>query len=82
MRKSKIFFLISHLQFLFCTSLTQELISSTGISTISANLQLTRTPGEPIVEAISTGGTILTQGFHHCKLAVTAIDPIARLELN
>ena len=76
MKKSITFFLAGLLPLLFCKSWAQEVISSAGAIHDSANLQVSWTIGEPIVETFSSGGTILTQGFHQSKLVVTAIDPI------
>jgi hypothetical protein len=76
MKKLTVFFLVMPLLLLFCKSRAQEVISSTGATQSSANLQLSWTIGEPMVETFSAGGTILTQGFHQSKLVITAIDPI------
>ena len=76
MKKLPTFFLVLPLLLLFCKSRAQEVISSAGATHSSANLQLSWTVGEPMVETFSAGGTILTQGFHQSKLVITAIDPI------
>lgn len=76
MKKLIIFFLVVLLPLLFSKSWAQEVISSAGANHSSANLQVSWTIGEPVVETFSTGGLILTQGFHQSKLVVTAIDPI------
>jgi len=52
----------------------QEVISANGeTSTVGSN-QISWTVGEVIVETVSFGTTVLTQGFHQSKLTVTAID--------
>jgi hypothetical protein len=76
MKKLIIFFLVVLLPLLSSKSWAQEVISSAGANHSSANLQVSWTIGEPIVETFSTDGIILTQGFHQSKLVVTAIDPI------
>jgi hypothetical protein len=84
MKKFTKFFLVLPLLLLFCKSRAQEVISSTGATYSSANLQLSWTVGEPMVETFTAGGAILTQGFHQSKLVITAIDPIplAGIELE
>jgi hypothetical protein len=84
MKKLTTFFLVLPLLLLFCKSWAQEVISSAGATGSSANLQLSWTVGEPMVETFSANGTILTQGFHQSKLVVTAIDPnpLAGFELE
>jgi hypothetical protein len=76
MKKLTIFFLVMPLLLLFSKSRAQEVFSSAGTTGSSANLQLSWTVGEPMVETFSASGTILTQGFHQSKLVITAIDPI------
>jgi len=76
MKKLTTFFLVASLLMLHCKSWAQEVISSAGAYQSSANLQVSWTIGEPMVETFSAGGIILTQGFHQSKLVVTAIDPI------
>jgi hypothetical protein len=76
MKKLTTFFLVLSLLLLFCISRAQEVISSSGATQSSANVQLSWTVGEPIVDTYSSGSVILTQGFHQSKLIVTAIDPI------
>ena len=76
MKKLPTFFLVLPLLLLFCKSRAQEIISSAGATLSTANLQLSWTVGEPMVETFTGGGTILTQGFHQSKLVITAIDPI------
>lgn len=76
MKKLTTFFLVLPLLLLFYKSRAQEVISSAGANYNSANLQLSWTVGEPMVETFSGGGTILTQGFHQSKVVITAINKI------
>jgi hypothetical protein len=76
MKKLTTSFLVLLFLLLFCEIRAQEVISSAGATYSSANLQLSWTVGEPVVETFSNGSTILTQGFHQSKLVITAIDPI------
>ena len=76
MKKLTTSFLVLSFLLLFCESRAQEVISSAGATYSTANLQLSWTVGEPVVETFSAGSTVLTQGFHQSKLVITAIDPI------
>jgi hypothetical protein len=52
----------------------QEVVSSGGSHASGANVSLSWTIGEPVVSTLSTGGYILTQGFHQSRLSATAIE--------
>lgn len=82
MKKLTTFFLVLSLLLLFFKSRAQEVISSAGATHSSANLQLSWTVGELMVETFSSGGTILTQGFHQSKLVITAINQILLAEFD
>ena len=51
--------------FLLSFSITaQTVISSAGKTTINGNYNVSWTVGETVINTLSAGGTILTQGFH------------------
>jgi hypothetical protein len=53
--------------FLFLLSFSvsaQTVISSAGKTTINGNYNVSWTVGETVINTLSAGGTILTQGFH------------------
>ena len=53
--------------FLFFLSFSvsaQTVISSAGKTTINGNYNVSWTVGETVINTLSAGGTILTQGFH------------------
>ncbi len=52
----------------------QQVISSSGAHAAASGIQLSWTIGEPVVETLSAGNVILTQGFHQPKLSASAID--------
>lgn len=41
----------------------------------SANNSVEFTIGEPVIQTLSTGQGVLTQGFHQTKLEIVAVDP-------
>jgi len=63
---------------------SQEVVSSGGETQTISGIEISWTIGEPVIETISSGSTVLTQGFHQSKLTVTAIDDvlISDFELN
>ena len=55
------------ISFLFLLSFSvsaQTVISSAGKTTINGNYNVSWTVGETVINTLSAGGTILTQGFH------------------
>lgn len=62
----------------------QEVVSSAGETQKISGIEISWTIGEPVIETISSGSTVLTQGFHQSGLTVTAIDelPFSDFELK
>ena len=62
----------------------QEVVSSGGETQQAGRYEISWTIGEPVIETISTGAYILTQGFHQPGLTVTPVNEIeiANLELK
>ena len=56
---------------------SQEVISSAGETNTISGYEICWTIGEPVIETISSGSTVLTQGFHQSKLTVTAINELS-----
>ncbi len=56
--------------------ITQEVVSSGGETQNITGYQISWTIGEAVTETISSGTSILTQGFHQSKLMVTPVDEI------
>lgn len=54
-------------------SISNQVISSYGLSADNGTAQTDVTIGEPITATISDGNNTLTQGFHQTKLIVTSI---------
>lgn len=65
----------------FCLS-AQEVISTAGETQIISGIEISWTIGEPVIETISSGSTVLTQGFHQSKLTVTALEEITNVDLK
>lgn len=55
-------------------SISNQVISSYGLSASTGTAQTDVTIGEPIIATVSDGNNTLTQGFHQTKLIVTAIN--------
>jgi len=55
-------------------SISPEVIASAGDDFTGGGVQLSWTIGEPIIETVSAGGNIITQGFHQTELTITSID--------
>ena len=55
-------------------SIQNDVISSGGASSSSANLQIEYTIGEPVIETFETTNLTLTQGFHQPSLTITSIE--------
>jgi len=54
----------------------QEVVSSASETQKISGIEISWTIGESVIETISSGSTVLTQGFHQSKLTVTAIDEL------
>ena len=54
----------------------QEVVASAGETQKAADIELSWTLGETIIETAESGSSVLTQGFHQSKLVVTALDDI------
>lgn len=52
----------------------QEVISSGGTHAKGSGVSLSWTIGEPVIETVTNGSYILTQGFHQSRLSSTAVD--------
>lgn len=66
--------LFSLFQLLICQSIQNDVISSSGGSFVSGNMQLNFSIGESVTETFqNTYGDILTQGFHQPMLTATGI---------
>jgi hypothetical protein len=61
-------------QFLQAQSIQNDVISSGGASVSTATLKMDYTIGEPVIETFSTGGNVLTQGFHQPNITLTSIE--------
>lgn len=55
-------------------SISNQVISSYGLSATNGTAQTDATIGEPVTATVSDGNNTLTQGFHQTKLLVTAIN--------
>lgn len=55
-------------------SLSPEVLSSSGESYQTPNVQLDWTAGEAVIETATAPNTQLTQGFHQTQLTITAIE--------
>ena len=51
----------------------QKVVSSAGEHNTIGNIQVSWTLREPVIETVSGGNSILTQGFHQTKLMVTPV---------
>lgn len=63
-----------------CLTFAQEVVSTAGESKTNSGHEVSWTIGEPVINTLSTGNVILTQGFHQTKLTITAINEIADLK--
>ena len=54
----------------------QEVVSSGGESQSVTGYQVSWTLGETVIETISSGGNILTQGFQQPKLSLTPVTDL------
>ena len=55
-------------------SISNQVISSYGLSAANGTAQTDATIGEPVVATVSDGNNTLTQGFHQTKLIITTIS--------
>jgi len=53
----------------------QQVITAASGNYIGANVQLSWTTGEPIIETFTGRNVILTQGFHQWKIIIKTIEP-------
>ena len=60
----------------------QEVISSVGASQTAAEIEVSWTLGELVIETISAGSNTLTQGFHQSKLTVTSVQGVHFVEIE
>lgn len=63
-----------------CAGFAQEVVSSAGNTLSNSGFEVSWTFGEPVINTISTGNVILTQGFHQTKLIITAIKDITDIK--
>ncbi|QGY45031.1 T9SS type A sorting domain-containing protein [Maribellus comscasis] len=54
----------------------QEVISPSGLTQQTGGYVISWTVGEPVINKVSKGNTILTQGFHQSKLIITAVEEL------
>ncbi|MBN2747510.1 MAG: T9SS type A sorting domain-containing protein [Bacteroidales bacterium] len=54
----------------------QEVVSSAGETQTVPGYEVSWTLGEAVIETVSDGTSVLTQGFHQSKIIVTAIDEL------
>ena len=66
----------------FCQSPSSQVISAAGDEFKNADISLTWTFGEPIIETLNNSSNTLTQGFNQTKIIVTAIGSIAELSYS
>lgn len=81
MKTITILFLILLIAF---SSYAQEIVATSGQSATTSGYTVDWTIGETVIETLSSGSSILTQGFHQSKLAVTAVSDLLypNFELN
>ncbi len=75
--KSKLIYILIFLIIPLYNLLGQQIVSSAGAQAKGTTVELSWTIGEPVIETISDGSTVLTQGFHQSNLKVTAINEIS-----
>ncbi len=51
-----------------------QVIASGGGNSVSGNIDMEFTIGEPVIETFETPGLVLTQGFHQPSLVLTLIE--------
>lgn len=52
---------------------SQEVVSSSGETKTVSGYEVSWTVGEIVIETVSSGANILTQGFHQSKLTITSV---------
>ena len=76
----KLFILLSGMFFcgsvVFCQTIQNSVISSTGGSASAGTVKMDYTLGETVIETFTTGGNTLTQGFHQTNLTLVAIENV------
>ncbi|KAB2859061.1 MAG: T9SS type A sorting domain-containing protein [Flavobacteriales bacterium] len=55
-------------------SISNQVVSSYGLSAVNGTAQTDVTIGEPVTATVSDGNNTLTQGFHQTKLIITTIS--------
>lgn len=60
----------------------QEVISSSGATQTTSEIEISWTLGELVIETNSAGSNTLTQGFHQSKLTVTSVPEVHILEIE
>lgn len=55
-------------------SISNQVISSYGLSAANGAAQTDVTIGEPVIATVSDGNNTLTQGFHQTKLLITVVN--------
>ena len=69
--------ILTQLFFFFAIALfAQEVVSTAGETQKISGIEISWSLGEPVIETVSNGSAVLTQGFHQSKLSVTAIDEL------
>lgn len=68
--------------FIYHTSISQELISTSGNSHQNGDMQITWSLGELMIETFSSPGNSLTQGFNQPQLTVTNVQANELAEIN
>ena len=71
----KLIFLITGL-FMSLALFSQEVISSAGATHSASGYEVSWTLGEPVIETVSSGTNILTQGFHQTNIAITPVNDL------
>jgi hypothetical protein len=80
MKKIILFFAL--FVFTAANTIAQEVVSTAGETNTITGYEVSWTLGEPVIQTISSGSTVLTQGFHQSKLTVTAIDELLVSDLE
>lgn len=60
----------------------QEVISAGGETINNSAYEISYTIGEPVIETITDGDNVLTQGMHQSKLTVTSISELLNPEMQ
>lgn len=60
--------------FITNTIFSQEVVSTAGETKKISGYEISWTIGEPVIQTLSSGNSIITQGFHQTKLIITKIS--------